>query len=132
MGLIIDTCIFIEAKRYPKSIDFNRWTDYEDAYISTITVSELLMGVHHAENKARRLRRSAFVEMIISKIPALEFTVEAARMHAELYVHLTKKGRIIGAHDLIIAATAISYDCAVLTKNHDEFSRVPGLKVLNP
>lgn len=130
MGLMIDTCIFIEAERHPGAINFDHWESYENAYMSTITVSELLMGVHHADTKARRLRRSAFVEAIISKIPALDFTVEAARIHAELYAHLAKKGRLIGAHDLIIAATALSHDCALLTKNHDEFSRVPGLKIL--
>jgi predicted nucleic acid-binding protein len=39
---------------------------------------------------------------------------------------------MIGAHDLIIAATALSHGCAVLTTNAAEFARVPGLEVLAP
>jgi len=39
-------------------------------------------------------------------------------------------GKMIGAHDLIIAATALRYDYAVLTANLSEFERVPNLNVL--
>lgn len=131
MGLIIDTCIFIEIERNPRTIDFNLWDTYGDAYISSITVSELLIGVHRANTKARHLKRSAFVEAILNKLTVLEFTKEAARIHAEIFAHLADKGKLIGAHDLIIAATAIANDCALLTTNHHEFNRVPGLKLLN-
>ena len=84
MGLIIDTCVFIAAERESKIIDFDHWQNYEDAYISAITVSELLMGVHFADSKARHIRRSAFVESIIANIPSLDFTTEAARIHSDL------------------------------------------------
>jgi tRNA(fMet)-specific endonuclease VapC len=51
-------------------------------------------------------------------------------MHAELYVSLRKKGEMIGAHDLIIAATALQHGFAVLTGNIREFNRISGLTVL--
>ena len=130
MGLILDTCILIEAERKKNAIDFSIWAHHGAAYISTITVSELLLGVHHADTKARQLKRSVFVEGILSHIPALDFTTETARIHAEIYAHLAKKGKVIGAHDLIIAATALAHDCSLLTMNQNEFNRVPGLTVL--
>jgi predicted nucleic acid-binding protein len=37
---------------------------------------------------------------------------------------------MIGAHDLIIAATARCHDLSLLTDNVEEFSRVPGLRVI--
>lgn len=131
MGLILDTCIFIEAERKKNAIDFTKWSDHGTAYISTITVSELLLGVHQADSKAKQLKRAAFVEAIFSHIPALDFTTEIARIHSEIYSYLAKKGKLIGAHDLIIAATALKHDCAILTSNHDEFNRVPGLTILS-
>lgn len=131
MGLIIDTCIFIEAERHSKLIDFNKWSEFGDTYISAMTVSELLMGVHRANSKARHIKRSAFVEAIIGKIPILDFTKDTARIHAELFAYLAEEGKLIGSHDLIIAATAMVNDCALLTKNHDEFNRIPGLKIAN-
>ena len=47
-----------------------------------------------------------------------------------LHAELAKKGQMIGAHDLIIAATAAQHNLPVLTENIDELSRVPGLQVI--
>lgn len=131
MGLVLDTCILIRAER-GDALDFTRWANYGDAFISAITVSELLVGVHRADSDARRARRSAFVEAILARLPALDFTTETARVHASLFAALSQRGEMIGAHDLIIAATALSQGCAVLTTNVAEFSRVPGLDVIDP
>lgn len=131
MGLIFDTCVFIEAERKRSPLDFSQWENYGVAYISTITASELLLGVHFADTKARQLKRSAFVEGILTHFAALDFSLEIARIHSEIYSHLAKKGKLIGAHDLIIAATALFHGFPVLTSNHKEFQRIPGLKTLS-
>lgn len=132
MGLILDTCIFIQHERLGKNIDFNKWEKYGSAFISSITASELLVGVHYATDDAKRIKRSAFVEAILSEIPIIDFTIESARIHAEIYTFLSKKGNIIGAFDLLIAATAIAHGHTLLTSNEKEFSRIPGLKVISP
>jgi tRNA(fMet)-specific endonuclease VapC len=130
MGLMVDTNVFISFEKRGKPVDFASWEGSEQVYISTITASELLMGVHRANTEERRQRRSAFVEAVISGLGVLDFTVAAARIHAEIYADLAKKGQIIGAHDLIIAATARCHDLSLLTDNVQEFSRVPGLRVI--
>ncbi len=131
MGLILDTCVLIRAEKQSHAIDFAQWQAYGETFLSVVTVSELLVGVHHADSEARRLKRSAFVEMVIQAIPVIDFTRDVARIHAEIYSYLAKKGRLIGAHDLIIAATALTHGYALLTANQKEFSRVPGLKVIS-
>ena len=131
MGLVLDTCILIHAERHG-ALDFSPWASHGDAFISAITVSELLVGVHRADSDARRARRSAFVAAILAQLPALDFTTETARVHAGLFATLSQQGQMIGAHDLIIAATALLHDCVVLTTNAAEFARVPGLDVLTP
>ncbi len=131
MGLMLDTNVFIYAERSGKFIDFSQWENYGDVYISAITVSELLVGVHYANSDARKTRRSAFVESLLAQMPVLNFNTKAARVHAGLFATLAKQGQMIGAHDLIIAATAIVYNCAVLTENIKEFSRVPGLEAIS-
>jgi tRNA(fMet)-specific endonuclease VapC len=98
-------------------------------YISVVTVSELLMGVHRANTEERRRRRSIFVEAAVARVSVLDFTLGSARIHAEIYAELAKKGQMIGAHDLIIAATARYHGLSILTENVDEFTRVPGLRV---
>jgi len=95
-----------------------------------VIASELLMGVHRANTEERRLRRSVFVEAVISGVGVMDFTLAVARVHAEIHAELAKQGQMIGAHDLIIAATARCHDLALLTDNIQEFSRVPGLRVI--
>ena len=130
MGLILDTNVLIRAERNGASVDFGPWSSWGDAYISAITASELLVGVHRADSEARRVRRSSFVEGVLAAIPVLDFTLEVARAHAEILAILSSRGELIGAHDVIIAATALSAGHAVLTTDLDEFRRVPGLEVL--
>ena len=131
MGLILDTNVFIHSERSGDPIDFTKWEKYGEVFISAVTVSELLVGVHYAKSDALETRRSAFVESVLAKLPVLCFDTEEARVHAGLFAILSKQGQMIGAHDLIIAATAIVHDCAVLTENVREFSRVPGLETFS-
>jgi tRNA(fMet)-specific endonuclease VapC len=86
--------------------------------------------VHRANTEQRRQRRSQFVDSVVAKVAVLDFTLACARVHAEIVADLASKGQPIGAHDLIIAATARHHDLTMLTENVNEFARVPGLQVL--
>jgi tRNA(fMet)-specific endonuclease VapC len=130
MGLMVDTNVFIRFEKSGKPIDFSSWESSQKVYISVVIASELLMGVHRANTEERRQRRSAFVEAVISGVGVLDFTLPAARVPAEIHAELVKNGQMIGANDLIIAATAQCHDLSVLTENVQEFSRVPGLRVI--
>jgi tRNA(fMet)-specific endonuclease VapC len=130
MGLILDSNVLIQAERNSRTHAFAQFADYGNAYISAITVSELLAGVHLASSESRRNQRKAFVEGVLMLFPVLEFSTASARIHAELYASLRQKGELIGAHDLIIAATALQHGFAILTGNIREFKRIPGLAVV--
>lgn len=130
MGLILDSNILIQAN--PRPPFFAQFADYGHAFISAITVSELLVGVSLANSEVRRNQRRAFVEGVLLLFPALDFSAATARIHAELHASLRRKGELIGAHDLIIAATALQHGFAVLTGNEREFKQIPGLTVLSP
>jgi tRNA(fMet)-specific endonuclease VapC len=130
MGLMVDTNVFIRFEKSGQAIDLSTWEQSERVFISAITVSELLIGVHRANTDDRRRRRSAFVEAVISTFDAIEFNLSAARVHAAIYADLAAKGQMIGAHDLIIAATALDRNLSLLTENFEEFSRVSGLHTL--
>jgi predicted nucleic acid-binding protein len=127
---MIDTNIFIHFEKCGRPVDFSAWEASQKAYISVVTISELLMGVHRANTEERRQRRSNFVEAIIAGVGVLDFTAAAARVHAEICTDLAKRGQMIGAHDLLIAATARCLGLSLLTDNTQEFSRVLGLNVI--
>jgi tRNA(fMet)-specific endonuclease VapC len=130
MGLIVDTSVFVFAERQRREADLSQWLDRGPAFLSTITVSELLVGVHRADTVARRNRRTVLVEQIINTFPILPINTNVARVHARLTAALLASGRMIGANDLWIAATAMAHGHAILTANLSEFERVPGLDVL--
>jgi tRNA(fMet)-specific endonuclease VapC len=130
VGLMIDANVFIQLERRGLPVDISRWQSSEGIFVSVVTVSELLMGVHRADNEARRKRRSEFVEAVLAGVSVLDFTTAVARYHAQVYSELAKRGQQIGAHDLIIAATALCHGHSLLTDNIGEFARVPGLNVI--
>ena len=63
---------------------------------------------------------------------AVEITEQIARVHADLWAGLATKGQLIGAHDLWIAATAVSHGMSLATGNVNEFERIPGLRLITP
>lgn len=79
MGLLLDTGVLIRAERGGKAnLDFSRWSHHGDAAISVVTASELLVGVHRATPKDRRIRRSATVEAMLAALPILDITLAVA------------------------------------------------------
>jgi len=130
MGIILDTSVLIEAERRNFEIDkFTENREEEIFGLSVITVSELLHGVHRADSAIRRLKRSAYVEKAIELFPIYVFELSIARIYAELWSDLAKKGIQIGAHDLIIGSTALSLGFSVATYNIRHFERIDGLKI---
>jgi predicted nucleic acid-binding protein len=128
VAFLIDTSVLVDLERA------GGWPDLaavegESAFISAISASELLHGVERAVGEARRARRQAFVERVLDHVPVLPFDLDAARIHARIWAGLLRRGEVVGAHDLIIAATALSRDLVVLTHNAREFARVEGLVV---
>jgi len=50
--------------------------------------------------------------------------------YATIYRKLKAAGNLIGANDLWIAASAIRRGASLVTRNGEEFGRIPGLRVL--
>ena len=130
MGVVLDTSVLIEAERQKFRIDkFIKNREDEIFGLSVITVTELLHGVHRADSTKRRLKRSAYVEKVIELFPVFGFEISIARIYAELWSDLSKKGIQIGAHDLMIGSTALSPGFSVATYSLRHFERIEGLKI---
>lgn len=133
MGFLIDTSVLIAAEREHLSLpDLMGSLGEEPQALAAITASELLHGVHRAKNPAVRERRLRFVEFILDLFPIIPFDLEAARVHAAFWARLQEQGQIIGAHDLLIAATAQMLSYGVITLNENEFRHIPEVPILNP
>jgi tRNA(fMet)-specific endonuclease VapC len=128
MGLLIDTDVWVLAEKSGTTPNFSRWSAYEGAYLSSVSASELLVGVERANTAKRRALRSAFVEHLLASVPVLEFSLPVARTHARMLAALPKN-QTAGAHDALIAATAIHYGFGLLTRNVTDFRIFAGLQL---
>ena len=128
MGILIDTDVWVLAEKSGGTLGLARWSAYGGAYMSAVTASELLVGVERANTAQRRARRGAFVENLLATIPVLEFTLPLARTHARMIAALSKSVTA-GAHDAIIAATAVHHGYGLLTRNVADFKIFQGLKI---
>jgi tRNA(fMet)-specific endonuclease VapC len=130
MGVLIDASVLIDHERRRLDVAAHVTGREEDTFfLSVITVSELLHGVHRAGDASRRARRSAFVESVIDRFALLPVSLPTARLHAGLWAHLAEAGTPIGSHDLWLGATCLAHDLTLVTSNVREFQRVPGLRV---
>lgn len=100
--------------------------DEDDVVIAAITAAELLVGVELSDGKSKQRRRE-FVEDVLSAIPVEPYDLGVARMHASLLAHTRRSGGPRGAHDLLIAATALTHGCTVVSADPAGFRDLPGL-----
>ena len=97
--------------------------------MSAITASELLHGVHRAAPSSVKARREAWVERLLATLNVVPFDDVVARAHARIWATLAGAGVNLGAHDLIIGATALTFGWSVATRDKRSFPRIPDLHV---
>jgi tRNA(fMet)-specific endonuclease VapC len=102
--------------------------DEDDVSMAAVTVAELLVGAELAAARYQQ-RRRAFVEDLIAAIPIDDYDLGVARTHAALLAHTRSTGLNRGAHDLIIAATALARARIVVTADRRGFEGLPAVAV---
>jgi len=142
VGTLLDTTVFIDLERAVRAQPTatamaqvsarleEQLGPEEDVGIAAITASELLHGVHRATPQ-HRTRREAFVEAVLTAFPPITFDLLAARAHARIWAELAAAGIDVGAHDRIVAATAITTGWRLGTANTRHFDRIVGLDVIS-
>jgi tRNA(fMet)-specific endonuclease VapC len=123
-----DTCSYIMKRSNEAVIKRLRAVPVADVCISVITKSELLYGV---EVSPRREQDATALRAFLPHVEVLEFPDAAATHYAEIRADLKKRGQMIGANDLFIAAHARSRDLRLITNNTGEFGCVKGLTLEN-
>ena len=107
-------------------VDRLRTEDPAMIRLSSITKAELLYGARHSTRPAANLR---LLERFFAPFMSLPFDDRCAEHYAALRADLVARGRLIGANDMLIAATARAHDLILVTHNTREFSRIVGLQL---
>ena len=137
-SLILDTSFLIDLEREARAAsgtpptgaprrarptpaqDFLKARPEERLNVSITTLAELAIGTEDRERW----------EASIAPFGVLDIDADTCWQYSRAYRYLANQGKLIGSNDLWIAATAISHESPVVTRDVEHFSRVPGLRVL--
>ncbi len=132
MAIILDADVIIRGER--GLFDLAAWAASRpnDRFeVAAITVAELWHGVERGAEPHRSKRRT-YLEAIVQALPIIPYTEQTAYAHARLWSALASAGKMIGAYDLIVAATALERRSDVATFNKRHFAAVKGLHIIEP
>ena len=124
--LILDTGVLIASERVTSRL-MDAIAEDDDLVIAAITVAELRTGVELATERHRGAR-AAFLAKVLETLPIETYDLATADIHGLLLGHVHRGGTKRGAHDLIIAATAVITKRTVLTTDRSaNFHDLPGV-----
>jgi tRNA(fMet)-specific endonuclease VapC len=124
--LIVDTGVLISSERARAELAAVIAED-DDLVVAAITVAELRTGIELATD-AHRAGRSDFLVRVLETFPVEPYELTTAEAHGRLLAHVHRSGTKRGAHDLIIAATALATGRTILTTDRNaHFEDLPGV-----
>ena len=123
-----DTCAFLLRRSSDTLLARIQTVPVAQQVMSVVTYAELLYGVHVSSKKRAN---QAAVDALARHLAVLDWPQEAVAHYAQIRANLKKRGAMIGANDLLIAAHARSLGAIVVTNNSKDFARVKGLWIDN-
>jgi len=97
-----------------------------DIVLCSVVKAELIYGARKSKKVEKNL---TLLETFFSQFGSLPFDDKAAEFYGMNRAILKELGKPVGENDLLISSIALAHDIAVITRNRDEFSRIPALKV---
>jgi tRNA(fMet)-specific endonuclease VapC len=123
-----DTCSYVMKRSHPLVLERLQRLPVSDVCMSVVTKAELLYGV---EVSPKHAQDAAALAAFLPYVEVLYLDEDAALHYAEIRADLKKRGAMIGANDLFIAAHARAMGLTLVTNNTAEFGRVKGLTLEN-
>ena len=125
--IVVDTDVIIDFFRdiSPAADVFSKLLSLEKAAITAISVFELYAGVEGS----KRLRQ---IEILVQQITILPLNTIEAAIAGRIYTQLKTNGKLVGTHDILIAAICIANNLPLYTKNVAHFSKIKDIRLLSP
>ncbi len=125
MKYLLDTNICIYWFKGLKEIDKKISSiDVNDISVSAITIAELLFGAYNSTKVEKNMSKIKEFEEVINVIG---LDRKCVGVYAQKKVILKTEGKLIDDFDILIAATAITNNCILVTNNEKHFARIDGL-----
>jgi predicted nucleic acid-binding protein len=136
MRVLLDTNVVSEFRRVspnPRVIERVKELRPEDAYLSVITVGELVYGTKRLSPGKRRRALEAWILALERSYASRILAVDSETTHAwgELTAACEAQGKTLPPQDGLIAATALRNGLHLMTRNARDFEST-GVLVVNP
>ena len=132
IGYLLDTSVIIDLLREKEEVR-NFLRSHQDDLISTSAIchAELAEGVYREQKEQVEIRKKQLRNLFSSFYDVFSFSSEEADVAGKIRAELSLKGKLIEDLDILIAATALTHNCILVTKNPRHFQRISGLKLLS-
>lgn len=131
MKYLLDTCtVSYFLKGNTNVVNHMQAATPSDLAISVITLLEIEYGFKlksskHMDNLYQKW------QSLLNIINILKFNNKTALIAADIRASLKQQGQLIGAYDILIAASALEHEIICITNNISEFRRVEKLELLD-
>jgi tRNA(fMet)-specific endonuclease VapC len=123
-----DICSYVMKRSSRDVLERLASVAVQDVCMSVVTKAELMYGVEVSPHPARDTEA---LGGLLVYVRVVDFPDAAAHHYADIRADLKRRGAMIGANDLLIAAHARSLEVTLVTNNADELSCVRGLQLEN-
>jgi predicted nucleic acid-binding protein len=136
--ILLDTNVLSELMRPAPAPQVLAWLDRQapsQVYLCATVRAEIELGIALLPDGRKRqalcsVAQSMFQEEFAGR--CLPFDESAAVRYAEIVAVRLRTGRPISVEDAQIAATALSCDLTLASRNVRDFSGIPGLRLVDP
>jgi predicted nucleic acid-binding protein len=130
---LVDANVLSETTKPEPNAKLVSWlrAHEEDIVVDPIVLGEILYGILLLPKGKRRQKLEAWFSRGVTSLVCLPWDAAVGQRWAELLAQLRKSGKTMSVKDSMIAATALTHDLTLVTRNERDF-RNAGLKVLNP
>ena len=129
MAYLIDTNIIIYSLKQHELVN-QKFEDTKNIpkSISVVTYGELIYGAR----KSRHIEKNLAISYRIAELfPIINIERSIMDVFGEIKRTLERKGNIIDDMDILIAATALSYNLVLVTNDVNHFDRIKDLRIEN-
>ena len=137
MKYLLDTCLLSETRRKVPNQGVVNWlesVDEDRLFISVVTLTEIQKGIVKLNEGPRRPAFQTWLDKDLSarfKGRVLGLSQEVALEWGVLLGSNERKGEKLPLIDSLLASTAIQYNLTLVTRNTNDFGRMP-VRLLNP
>jgi len=137
MKYLLDTCVVSELIKKTPNENVLSWLkeqDEENLYLSVLTFGEIQKGIEKAPDYIRKRKLQAWLEEDLKKRfkgKIIPVDLNVAIKWGEIQGITEKKGKKIPTMDGLIAVSALTYHCIVVTRNIADMENT-AVELLNP